>query len=138
MATLGLRCCARAFSSCGERGLLFIAVRGLLIVVTSLVAQHELQARGLSSCGSQALELRLSSCGAQLSCSAACAILPRPRLEPVSPALAGGFLTTAPPGKPHVVRFGPKQTGFRVYTLNHQSVGNNFSFVATVTSYNFL
>ena len=25
--------------------------------------------------------------------------LPRPGLEPVSPALAGGFLTTAPPGK---------------------------------------
>ena len=27
--------------------------------------------------------------------------LPRPGLEPVSPALAGGFLTTAPPGKPN-------------------------------------
>ena len=26
--------------------------------------------------------------------------LPTPGLEPVSPALAGGFLTTAPPGKP--------------------------------------
>ena len=26
--------------------------------------------------------------------------LPRPGLEPVSPALAGRFLTTAPPGKP--------------------------------------
>ena len=26
--------------------------------------------------------------------------LPRPGLEPVSPALAGGFPTTAPPGKP--------------------------------------
>ena len=25
--------------------------------------------------------------------------LPGPRLEPVSPALAGGFLTTVPPGK---------------------------------------
>ena len=25
--------------------------------------------------------------------------LPGPGLEPVSPALAGGFLTTAPPGK---------------------------------------
>ena len=42
MAALGLRCCARAFSSCGERGLLFIAVRGLLIVVASLVAEHGL------------------------------------------------------------------------------------------------
>ena len=34
--------CARAFSSCGERGLLFIAVRGLLIVVASLVVEHGL------------------------------------------------------------------------------------------------
>ena len=42
MAALGLRWCARAFSSCGERGLLFIAVRGLLIVVASLFAEHGL------------------------------------------------------------------------------------------------
>ena len=42
LATLGLRCCAQAFSSCGERGLLFVAVRGLLIAVTSLVAEHRL------------------------------------------------------------------------------------------------
>ena len=42
MAALGLRCCARAFSSCDERGLLFVAVRGLLIAVASLVAEHRL------------------------------------------------------------------------------------------------
>ena len=42
MAVLGLRFCARAFSSCGERGLLFIVVRGLLIAVASLVAEHGL------------------------------------------------------------------------------------------------
>ena len=35
MAALGLHCCAWAFSSCGERGLLFIAVRGLLTAVVS-------------------------------------------------------------------------------------------------------
>ena len=35
LAALGLRCCAWAFSSCGERGLLFIAV-------ASLVAEHGL------------------------------------------------------------------------------------------------
>ena len=51
---LGLHCCARAFSSCGERGLLFVAVLGLLIAVASHVAEHGLQARGLSSCGSRA------------------------------------------------------------------------------------
>ena len=42
LAALGLCCCARAFSSCGERGLLFVAVRGLLIEVASLVAEHGL------------------------------------------------------------------------------------------------
>ena len=42
LAVLGLHCCAWAFSSCGERGLLFIVVRGLLIAVASLVAEHRL------------------------------------------------------------------------------------------------
>ena len=42
MAVLGLCCCVRAFSSCGERGLQFVAVHGLLIVVASLVAEHGL------------------------------------------------------------------------------------------------
>ena len=31
--------------------------------------------------------------------------LPRPGLEPISPALAGGFLTTAPPGKFYISSF---------------------------------
>ena len=42
LAALGLRCCAQAFSSCGERGLLVVAVRGLLIAAASLVAEHGL------------------------------------------------------------------------------------------------
>ena len=45
LAALGLRCCACTFSSCGEWGLLFAAVRGLrrlLIVVASLVVEHRL------------------------------------------------------------------------------------------------
>ena len=42
LAVLDLRCCVRAFSSCGERGLLFVVVRGLLIAVASLVAEHGL------------------------------------------------------------------------------------------------
>ena len=40
LAALGLRCCVRAFSSCSERGLLFVAARGLLIAVASLVAEQ--------------------------------------------------------------------------------------------------
>ena len=35
LAALGFRCCARAFSSCGERGLPLVAVRRLLIAVAS-------------------------------------------------------------------------------------------------------
>ena len=58
MAVLGLCFCARAFSSCGKRGPLFIAVRGPLTIVASLVAEHRLQTRRLSSCGSRAQLLR--------------------------------------------------------------------------------
>ena len=42
LAALGLCCRARAFSSCAERGLLFVVVRGLLIAVASLVAEQGL------------------------------------------------------------------------------------------------
>ena len=41
LSALGLRCCAWAFSSCRQRGLLF-AVHRLLIAVASLVAEHAL------------------------------------------------------------------------------------------------
>ena len=88
MAVLGLRFCTRTFSSCGERGPLFIMVRGPLSIVASLVAEHRLQMRRLSSCGSRAQLLR------------GMWNPPRPGLEPMSPALAGRFSTTAPPGKP--------------------------------------
>ena len=88
MAVLGLRFCARAFSSCGKRGPLFIAVRGPLTIAASLVVEHRLQTRRLSSCGSRAQPLR------------GMWDLPRPGLEPVSPALAGRVSTTAPPRKP--------------------------------------
>ena len=88
MAVLGLRFCARAFSSCGKRGPLFIAVRRPLTITASLVAEHRLQMRRLSNCGSRAQLLR------------GIWDLPRPGLEPVSPALAGRFSTTVPPGKP--------------------------------------
>ena len=88
MAVLGLRFCARAFSSCGERGPLFIAVRGPLTIVASPVEKHRLQTRRLSNCGSRAQLLR------------GMWDLPRPGLEPVCPALAGRLSTTAPPGKP--------------------------------------
>ena len=61
---------------------------GPLTIAASLVVEHRLQTRRLRSCGSRAQLLR------------GMWDLPRPGLEPVSPALAGRFSTTAPPGKP--------------------------------------
>ena len=93
MAVLGLRFCARAFSSCGERGPLFIAVRGPLTIAASPAAEHRLQTR------------RLSNCGPRAQPPGGTWDPPRPGLEPVSPAPAGGLPTTAPPGKPNVLLF---------------------------------
>ena len=56
-------------------------------------AEHRLQTRRLSSCGSRAQPLR----GTRDS--------PRPGPEPVSPAPTGRLSTTAPPGKPTNVIF---------------------------------
>ena len=70
------------FSCCGARA---------LDARASVVA-----ARGLSSCGSR----ELSSCGTRAELLSSMWDLPRPGLEPVSPALAGRFLTTVPPKKP--------------------------------------
>ena len=64
MAVLGLRC---------RSGFSLVAVPGLLTVVASLIVEHGLwgaralegAACGLSSCGSRALERRLSSCRAR-------------------------------------------------------------------------
>ena len=88
MAVLGLRLCARALPSCGKRGPLFIAVCGPLTIAVSPVAEHRLQTRRLSNCGSRAQLLR------------GMRDPPRPGLEPASPAPAGRLPTTAPPGKP--------------------------------------
>ena len=54
---------------------------------------------GVSSCGSWALECRLSSCGAWSQLLRSMWDHPGSGLEPMSPALAGGLPTTAPRGK---------------------------------------
>ena len=88
MAVLGLRFCARAFSSCGKRRPPLIAVRGPLTIAAPPVAEHRLQMRRLSNCGSQAQPL----CGMW--------DLPSPGHEPVSLALAGRFSTLCHQGSP--------------------------------------
>ena len=82
-------------------------VHRLLIAVASLVVEHRpwasvighVDSRGLGSCGSRALEHRLSSCAlTQLLCGMS--NLPRSGMEPVPPEVVGGVLTPEPPGKP--------------------------------------
>ena len=70
----------------------------LFLAGSSLLHTDYLQLRRtgpLSSCSAQA-----SHCGLQASVLHSTWGLPRSRIEPVSPALAGGFFTTEPPGKP--------------------------------------
>ena len=49
--------------------------------------------------------------------------LPRPGLEPVSPALAGGFLTTVPPRKPATADFD---------VWNYKSLGSSLYWPVTL------
>ena len=110
LAVRGLRCCV---------GLSPVAVPGLLTAVASPVAEHRLwgvwasavAARGLCSCGSQALEHRLSGSGAEALLLCNMWDLPSPGIQPYSPtgrqilhhrttreALFLLFLNTAPCG----------------------------------------
>ena len=85
-----LHCCTWAFLKLQRGGLPFIVVYGLFIVVASLVAEHRLlseQAPVVGPCG--------------LSCVRGMWNLPGSGFEPISPALADGFLSTVPPGKSH-------------------------------------
>ena len=92
MAVLGLRLCARALPSRGKRGALPIAARGPPTTAAPPVAEHRLQTRRPSNCGSRAQPLRGTRDP------------PRPGPEPAPPAPAGGLPTTAPPGKPlHII-----------------------------------
>ena len=95
----------------------FVAVHGLSLVAASgdhsllqcagfslrwLLLWQSMGSRhvGFSSCGSRAVERRLSSWGTRAYLLCGMWDLPRPGLKPVSPASAGRFLTTAPARKP--------------------------------------
>ena len=97
----------------------FVAARGLSLVAVSrgysslpcmdfllrwllLLQRMGSRSAGFSSCGSRTLVCRLSSSGAWASLLHSMWDLPRPGIEPMFPALTGGFLTTAPPGKPPI------------------------------------
>ena len=85
LASLGLHCSVQAFSSCGEWGLL------------SSCGARTSQCSGFSNCGARTLRrVGFSSCGARAQLPHAMWNLPRPRIKPVSPALAGRLSTTGP------------------------------------------
>ena len=100
LSVLGLHCCVEAPPSCCKRGYSLVGVHGPLTVVASLVGEHGLQgskdsvvvAHGFQSRGPAAMVHGLS-------CPSAGGIFPG--TEPMSPTLAGGFLTTGPLGRPY-------------------------------------
>ena len=102
------------FSNCGERWLLFIAVCGLLIALTSLVAEHRSSVHRLQQLQHMGLVVaapRLQSTASiavvhRLSCSHGMWNLSRSGIKPVSPALAGRFFTIESyQGSPYIVIF---------------------------------
>ena len=86
MAALGLCFCRQLSSGCGEQGL-----RSRCGAGASLVPEHGLESARASfvvACGrAQAQRLRRAG------------LVPRPGIEPMSRALAGGGFSTGPPGK---------------------------------------
>ena len=79
-----------------------VVVLGRLVVVASLVAE-----RGLSSCGTRPqLPRGLWD-------------LPRPGMEAISPALAGGFLSTTPQGKSQFYGFWQTHSDMYLPTQHH-------------------
>ena len=76
------------FSSCGRQGLL------------SRCGAWASHCGGLSCCRACTLEHGLRGCGARAQLLCGMWDLPGSGIEPMSPALAGGFFTTEPSGKP--------------------------------------
>ena len=82
----------------------FVSVLGLSLVVASR-GHSSSRCTGLSLSWPLVAERRLSNCGSQAQLLHGMWDPPRPGLEPMSPALAGRFSTTAPPGKPKKKNF---------------------------------
>ena len=82
-------CLAVSVPSCGAQDLYRIMQDLLLLCTRSLVVAY-----GIRSAQASVVAVN------RLSRSTECRVLvPRPGIEPTSPALQGGFLTTGPPGK---------------------------------------
>ena len=96
LAVLGLHCWASFSLAVAIKGYSLVAVHGLLVAVASLVGQHGFRVRGFHC----AVYDSLRSCGTPAYLLNGTWDLPRPGIEPMTPALAGRFFTTEAPGKP--------------------------------------
>ena len=83
MAVLGLQCYSGFYLVAVSGGYFPVVVCGFFLAVASIV-----------------VERRLSRSGTWAQLLLGMWDLPRPGTKPMSPALAGRFLTTEPPGKP--------------------------------------
>ena len=77
-------------------------------MAASPAAEHRLWRLGRQSCRPWA-----QCCGACAQLPHSLWDLPGPGMEPLSPALRGGFLTTGPPGKPWTFLYFASWAGFR-------------------------
>ena len=105
MAVLGLRFCARAFSSCGKRGPLFIAVHGL-----SLSRPLLLRSTGSRRAGSVAVAHGLS-------CSAACGIFPDQDPNPCPLHRQADSQPLRHKGSPHIFNWKSSMHLFEIFFL---------------------
>ena len=121
LAVLGLHCCVWAFSGCGEQGsrrYSSLRCTGFSLWWLPLWLPSGSRCKVLSSVAPK-LECWLSSCGAWAELLCCTWDLPRSGIEPLSPALAVGVLTTRPPEKPyffflfimctHTILIGPRK-----------------------------
>ena len=101
LAVLGLCCCVGFSVVAASGGYSSLRCAGFSLRWLLLLLSTGSRRAGFSSCGSRVLECRSSSCGARAQLLHGLWDLPGPGLEPMSPPLAGRFLTTVPPGKPY-------------------------------------
>ena len=99
LAAFGLRCCAWASLVVVSGGYSLLQCASFSLQWLLLLGTQALSARASVVVAHGFQQLWLTGSRAQAQLLHGLQDLPRPGLEPVSPALAGGFLTTAPPGK---------------------------------------
>ena len=104
---LGLRCCEGFSLLAVSMGYSLVGCVGFSLRWLLLLWRTGFRHEGLSGCstGAQQLQflgskIRLNSCGTWAYLLCGMWDLPGSGIEPMSPALASGFLSTEPPGKP--------------------------------------